>query len=86
MSVKYFLVGLLVSCASTPHDCVRDVCAEKAAQISAELAQAAAQQHVTPEEMKNEFIGVCQGQIQTDLDQTLPAILAVLDAGKDGSP
>ncbi len=82
-----FVLAIFASCTNSacPNP-IHDACSEKAAQIAPELAQVAAQQHKTAAEMTTEFLGVCEGQLQQDLDQTLPAILAIVDAGKDSAP
>ena len=77
---------LLVSCAPSTGACqnpVHDACTEKAAQVAPELAKIAAQQQKTPDEMSAEYVNACEGQLQSDLDQTLVDLQAISnqDAG-----
>jgi hypothetical protein len=86
MRVLYLIVSIaLVSCTVTSgtlcQNPVHDACSMKAQQVSAELAKVAAEQHQSAQEMTNEFIGACEGQLQADLDQTLPALENIVDAG-----
>ena len=80
-----FLLAWLVSCTTGPSGAcqnpVLDACSQKAQEVSAELSQIAAQQNLTPEEITNEFVNACEGQLQADLDQTLAALQAIVDAG-----
>lgn len=87
---------LLVSCTVTSggscQNPVHDACSAKAQEVSGALAKIATEQHQTTEEMTNEFLGACEGQLQADLDQILPALETIVDAGvqtdaggKDGS-
>lgn len=84
ISLILALVALVPSsCTSTCQNPLHEACSEKAAQISTELAKIAVQQHKTSDEMTTAFMGACEGQLQYDLDQTLPAILAIVDAGRN---
>lgn len=84
------LIPLLTSCTQgTSGSCqnpVHDACTEKAAQVAPELAKIAAQQQRTPDEMSAEYVNACEGQLQSDLDQTLADLQAIsisnADAGK----
>jgi len=82
------LSSLLGSCTATVGACqdpVLDACSAKAQDVSAELSKIAAQRHVSPDEITTEFMGACEGQLQSDLDQVLGALqsIAATDGGTD---
>ncbi len=78
---------LLSSCtvSSTPGTCQNPVvaaCTDQATIYAADLAKAAAQRGTTPDEITTEFMNACEGQLQSDLDQTAAAIsLIIADGG-----
>lgn len=83
ITVLVFSLAFYAGCTPGSSNPVRAACEEKAAQIAPELAKLAAQRGMTAGTQTTEFVGVCEGQLQQDLDQTLPAILAIVDAGAD---
>ena len=87
--VIFLVTACATSAAGTCQNPVHDACSAKASEVSAELAKIAAQQNKTTDEMTVEFVGACEGQLQSDLDQTLANLEAIADASahaKDGSP
>jgi hypothetical protein len=64
---------------------VQDACSAKAQEVSAELDKIASQRGTTSAEMTTEFMNACEGQLQSDLDQTLANLqtIAAADGGTD---
>jgi hypothetical protein len=60
---------------------VQSACAAQAVQVSAELAKIAAQQNETPAQATTEYVNACEGQLQSDLDQTLIDLETIVDGG-----
>jgi outer membrane murein-binding lipoprotein Lpp len=87
----FVIVAFLVAVACTAggsgtcQNPVHDACSAKASDVSSELAKIAAEQQKTPAEMTTEFVNACEGQLESDLDQTLANLQAIANA-KDGSP
>jgi hypothetical protein len=82
-------VLLLTACttsgSATCQNPVHDACTAKATEVAAELTKIAVEQNKTPAEMTTEFVNACEGQLESDLDQTLANLEAIANA-KDGSP
>ena len=76
---------LLNSCTvSTSGACQNPVvsaCSEKASEIADGLAKAAAESGKTSDEITTEFMNACEGQLQSDLDQTANAIAMITADG-----
>jgi hypothetical protein len=60
---------------------VQDACSAKAQEVSAELAKIASQRGTTSAEMTTEFMNACEGQLQSDLDQTLANLQTIAADG-----
>lgn len=84
--MRHILIALLIpSCVATTtgSDPVHDACANKASEAASKsvIDRIAVQRHESSEQMTSEFIGACEGQLQADLDQVLPNLEAIADAG-----
>jgi len=76
-----FLTGCVATSSGTCPNPVHDACSAKAAEMSVELSKIADQQHSSLDQMTTEFVGACEGQLNQDLDQVLPALRTIADAG-----
>jgi len=84
---------LLFACTAAPvASCTAPLnaaCEQKAADSTAVLQKIAAERGTTEDTIANEFVNACEGQLQSDLDQTLSDLEAIADGGaakKDSSP
>jgi hypothetical protein len=86
MTVLFLLNSCTVSTSGTCQNPVVSACSDKAAKIADGLAKAAAQNGKTPDEMTSEFLSACEGQLQSDLDQTANDLLLITEDGGVRTP